>query len=85
MSKGFFNVPIPTCEPVKSYAPGTPEREEVLAEYKKMYNSNTDIPMYIGSEEVFTNDKRNSNRKYNPTVLFSKRPNCFSKPIQSFS
>ena len=59
MSKGFFNVPIPTCEPVKSYARGTKEREEVLAEYNRMYNSHTDIPMYIGSEEVFTNDKRN--------------------------
>jgi len=32
-----------------------------------------------------TIDKRNSNSKYNPTVLFNTRPNCFSKPIQSFS
>ena len=59
MSKGFFNVPIASCEPVKSYASGTPEREEVLAEYNKMYNSTVDIPMYIGSDEVYTNDKRN--------------------------
>ena len=59
MSKGFFNVPTPTCEPVKSYAPGTQEREEVLAEYNRMYNTHIDIPMYIGNEEIFTNDKRN--------------------------
>ena len=59
MSKGFFNVPIASCEPVKSYAAGTPEREEVLAEYNKMYNSTVDIPMYIGSDEVYTNNKRN--------------------------
>ena len=59
MSKGFFNVPIASCEPVKSYASGTPEREEVLAEYNKMYKSTVDIPMYIGSDEVYTNDKRN--------------------------
>ena len=59
MSKGFFNVPIASCEPVKSYAAGTPEREEVLAEYNKMYDSTIDIPMYIGSDEVYTNDKRN--------------------------
>ena len=58
MSKGFFNVPIATCEAVKSYAAGTPERKEVLEEYKKMYSSHIDIPMYIGSEEVYTNDKR---------------------------
>ena len=54
MSKGFFNVPIASCEPIKSYAAGTLEREEVLAEYNKMYNSHIDIPMYIGDKEVFT-------------------------------
>ena len=59
MSKGFFNVPIASCEPVKSYEEGTTEREEVLAEYNKMYNNTIDIPMYIGSDEVYTNDKRN--------------------------
>ena len=58
MSKGFFNVPIASCEPIKSYAAGTSEREEVLAEYNKMYNSHIDIPMYIGGKEVYTDDKR---------------------------
>tara|TARA_B100001142_G_scaffold110100_1_gene112114 strand:- start:12560 stop:14185 length:1626 start_codon:yes stop_codon:yes gene_type:complete len=58
MSNGFYNVPIAINEPVKSYAKGTPEREEVLAEYKRMYNSTIDIPMYIGNKKVFTNDKR---------------------------
>tara|TARA_B100001758_G_scaffold246633_1_gene262214 strand:- start:12552 stop:14177 length:1626 start_codon:yes stop_codon:yes gene_type:complete len=59
MSNGFYNVPIAKNEPVKSYAKGTPEREEVLTEYKKMYMSKIDIPMYIGNKKVFTNDKRN--------------------------
>ena len=27
MSKGFFEVPVAINEPVKSYAPGTPERD----------------------------------------------------------
>ena len=47
MSKGFFNVPIATCEAVKSYAAGTPERKEVLEEYKKMYSSHIDIPCLL--------------------------------------
>ena len=58
MSKGFFNVPIPSCEPVKNYAPGSEERKEVLDQYQKMFNNTIDIPMYIGEKEVFTNDKR---------------------------
>ena len=59
MGKGFFEVPIAVNEPVKAYAPGSPERTELLAEYKKMYNATVDIPMYIGDQQVFTNDKRN--------------------------
>ena len=58
MSKGVFNVPVATNEPVLSYAPGTPEREEVLATYKNMYNSHIDVPMYIGSEQIMTNNKQ---------------------------
>ena len=56
MSNAFFNVPHPSCEPVKSYAPGTPEREALQAEYNRLKNTTLDIPMYIGSEEVRTGD-----------------------------
>jgi 1-pyrroline-5-carboxylate dehydrogenase len=59
MSNGFYNVPIAVNEPVKAYAPGSPERTELLAEYKRMYNTTVDVPMYIGDKQVFTNDKRN--------------------------
>jgi len=58
MPKGFFNVPIASCEPVKNYTAGSSERKEVLEEYKKMYKSHIDIPMYIGSEKIYTDDKR---------------------------
>lgn len=56
MSKGVFQVPQAINEPVKSYAPGTPEREEVLKKYKEMYNSEVEVPLYIGSEEIKTGD-----------------------------
>ena len=58
MSKGFFNVPVATNEPVLTYAPGTPERKEVLATYKNMYETKIDVPMYIGSEKIESNDKQ---------------------------
>ena len=54
MGKGFFNVPIAVNEPVKSYAPGSPEREEVLETYKEMYNSQVEVPLYINGEDVRT-------------------------------
>jgi len=54
MGKGFFNVPIAVNEPVKSYAPGTPEREEVLKTYREMYNSTVEVPLYINGKEIKT-------------------------------
>jgi len=59
MGKGFFEVPIAVNEPVKDYAPGSPEREEVSATYKKMYNSTVEVPMYINGKNVKTGDTAN--------------------------
>lgn len=58
MLKGFFHVPKAVNEPVKTYKPGSPEKEAVLAEYKKMWNATLDMPLYIGSEEVRTGNLR---------------------------
>lgn len=54
MGKGFFNVPIAYNEPVKTYAPGTPERDLVLKTYKELYKSNIEIPLYINGNYVRT-------------------------------
>ena len=59
MSKGFFHVPKAVNEPVKSYAPNSPEKAAVLAAYKKMWNESIDVPMYIGSEQVRTGNTQN--------------------------
>ena len=59
MLKGFFNVPKAVNEPVKSYAPNSPEKAAVLAAYKLMWNSKIDVPLYIGSEEIRTGNTRN--------------------------
>ena len=58
MGKGFFQVPTAFNEPIKSYAPGTPERESVLKQYKQYFNGETDIPMYIDGEEIRTGNTK---------------------------
>jgi 1-pyrroline-5-carboxylate dehydrogenase len=58
MPKGFFHVPKAVNEPVKSYAPNSPEKAAVLAAYKKMWNETIDVPMFIGSEEIRTNNTK---------------------------
>jgi 1-pyrroline-5-carboxylate dehydrogenase len=58
MPKGIFNVPVAVNEPVLSYAPGSPEREELQATIKEMMSREIDAPMIIGGKEVRTNDKK---------------------------
>lgn len=55
MSKGFFTVPIPANEPVKSYAPGSAERKAVKEMLSLLRSQEIDIPMYIGGKEVRSN------------------------------
>ncbi len=59
MLKGFFNIPKAVNEPVKGYAPNSPEKTRVLEAYKAMWNSKIDVPLYIGSEEIFTGNTKN--------------------------
>ena len=46
-------------EPVKSYASGSLERQNLLEEYRNLYHQEPiDIPMYIGGKEVRTSNKK---------------------------
>jgi 1-pyrroline-5-carboxylate dehydrogenase len=59
MSNAIFTVPKATNEPVRAYAPGTSERDSLIAEYKKLLNqSPIDVPMYINGEKIVTNIKK---------------------------
>jgi|TARA_B110000046_G_scaffold57555_1_gene64235 1-pyrroline-5-carboxylate dehydrogenase len=58
MANAFFQTPLAYNEPILGYAPGSPERQELLQTYQEMKAQNIDIPMYIGGKEVFTDDKR---------------------------
>lgn len=58
MLKGFFNVPTPKNEPVKAYAPGSPERIELQKTLQEFRAQEMDVPMFIGSEEVRTGKKK---------------------------
>jgi len=59
MGKGFFQVPVAYNEPIKTFAPGSPEREAVLAQYKSYYHGTVDVPMYINGKDVRTGNTRN--------------------------
>ena len=54
MSTGVFTLPEPVNEPVREYAPGSPERSSLKATLDEMSGRQVEIPMVIGGEEVRT-------------------------------
>ncbi|MFT4969559.1 MAG: 1-pyrroline-5-carboxylate dehydrogenase [Chitinophagales bacterium] len=57
MANAFFNVPKPVNEPVKAYAPGSPERKSIENTLQLLKSKTIDVPMVIGGKEVFTDNK----------------------------
>ncbi|HEX6249935.1 MAG TPA: L-glutamate gamma-semialdehyde dehydrogenase [Gemmatimonadaceae bacterium] len=53
---GVRRVPEPVNEPVKSYAPGSPERAALKERLRTMAGERVEIPLVIGGERVRTGD-----------------------------
>ncbi len=47
---GHFEVPKPVNEPVRSYAPGDPNRKSLKARLAELTDAKTEVPMQIGGE-----------------------------------
>ena len=58
MQYGDFYYPIPVNEPVLNYAPGSKEKIALKKMLLQMKSKTVDVPMYIGSEIVKTNNKK---------------------------
>jgi 1-pyrroline-5-carboxylate dehydrogenase len=51
---GLFRPPAPQNEPVKDYAPGSPERQSIRRRLEQMRSERLEIPLVIGAEDVTT-------------------------------
>jgi 1-pyrroline-5-carboxylate dehydrogenase len=54
MSNAYFKVPLPVNEPIKSYKPGSLEREELKNKIAELKSKQIEIPLIIGGEEIRT-------------------------------
>src|SRR5579872_318194 len=52
----IFRAPEPYNEPVRNYAPGSPEREGLRLRLQELESQRLDIPLLIGGEEIRTGD-----------------------------
>jgi 1-pyrroline-5-carboxylate dehydrogenase len=57
MNLGYFNYPLPTNEPVLTYAPGSKEREALQRTLAELKKKEIDIPQYIGGKAVRSGKK----------------------------
>jgi 1-pyrroline-5-carboxylate dehydrogenase len=58
MSNSILQLPEIKNEPVKSYAPGSPERRHLRAELARQLQTVPDIPLIIGGKEIRTDDQK---------------------------
>ncbi|MCG8566150.1 MAG: aldehyde dehydrogenase family protein, partial [Desulfobacterales bacterium] len=57
MNNACISIPLPHNEPVKQYAPGSPERAALEAELSRQMAGKLDIPLIIGGQAVHTPDR----------------------------
>src|SRR5688500_8623898 len=62
---GVRRVPVPINEPVRAYAPGSPERAELKARLDSMASERIDIPVIIGGREIRTGRTQQSVMPFN--------------------
>src|SRR5438093_14997 len=62
---GIRRVPTPVNEPIKSYAPGSPERAELKARLDQMASERAEIPIVIGGREVRSGETSQSVMPHN--------------------
>jgi len=54
MSLAISKVPTPVNEPVKSYAPGSPERASLMSKLEEMASQSVEMPLVIDGKDVHT-------------------------------
>jgi 1-pyrroline-5-carboxylate dehydrogenase len=72
MNNSIVNVPNPVNEPIKEYKPGSPEKESVLATYKKLKDSKTEVKMWIGGKFIESSQTSNMSSPHDHKHILGK-------------
>ena len=82
MPNAIFNLSLPDNEEVKSYAPGSPERELLKAKLAEMQNQKIDIPLIIGGKEIRTGNTENIVLPHNHKKILGQYHKAGEKEVQ---
>lgn len=82
MLNAQLNVPLPTNEPVKNYAPGSPERTSLQATLEELASKQLEIPAVIGGERIYTGRFGECLVPHNHAHLLAKFHKCAEKEVK---
>ena len=82
MANAFFEIREPENESYNSYAPGTPEREELRNELDRLKNKEVEIPAIIGGKEVTTDRQKDVVMPHNHSHKLGNVHLCGEKEVE---
>jgi 1-pyrroline-5-carboxylate dehydrogenase len=82
MKHSIFKVPELKNEEIKGYLKNSDERKDVVETYNSMYNENIKIPLYIGNEEVYTEERKNINPPHDHKKIVGSYSICNSSHVK---
>lgn len=82
MANAKFNLPLPPNEPVKSYAPGTPERTALKNQLNAMVQHTIEIPLIIGGKEIKTGNTEKCVCPHNHKTILAYYHKASEKEIE---
>ncbi|MBC8322296.1 MAG: L-glutamate gamma-semialdehyde dehydrogenase [Candidatus Marinimicrobia bacterium] len=77
-----FTIPKPVNEPIKDYAPGSPEKETLLSKLEEMSSHTIDIPLIIGGEEIRTGKTSNCVMPHDHVHILASYHQAGEKEVQ---
>jgi 1-pyrroline-5-carboxylate dehydrogenase len=77
-----FEVPQLKNENVKDYKKNSEERLELEKVYDEMYNQNIRIPLYIGNQEIYTEERKDINPPHDNKKIVGSFSLCNEQHVQ---
>jgi 1-pyrroline-5-carboxylate dehydrogenase len=82
MANAIFKLGLPENEEVKTYAPGSHEREMLKTKLKELAENPVDIPLIIGGKEIRTGDTGNIITPHNHNHILGKYHKAGEKEVR---
>ena len=76
MTTGIFSPPHPLNEPIKSFAPGSPEKLLLKTSLAGLKASPTKVPLVIGGEKIFTTSQSQIVCPHNSKLILGTASNA---------